>query len=100
MFRKLRKSRVEKEEIIADFVFFAVSFAITIIALYIFDIHWNFYPGGQLFPPEKHIFQNNAIYAYGGLTGAILGFFIIKIFLFGLKEEELAWREDRAVRVK
>lgn len=93
--RKMRKMRVEKEEIIADFVFLAVSFAVTIIALYIFDIHWNFYPGGQLFPPEKHIFQSNAVYAYGGLLGAIIGFFVIKVFLFGLKEEELVWKNGK-----
>lgn len=94
MFGKIRKTKIEKEEIIADFVFLFISFIITIIALYIFDIHWNFYPNGQLFPPEKHVFTNKSIYLWGGLIGAIIGFFIIKLFLFGLKEEENVWKKN------
>lgn len=66
MFKKLRKTRIEKEEIIADFIFLLVSFIITLITLYIFDIHWNFYPNGQLFPPEKHVFTDKSIYILGG----------------------------------
>jgi hypothetical protein len=65
MFRKIRKTRVEKEEIIADFIFLAVSFIITVIALFVFDIHWNFYPGGQIFPPARNVFTDKTIYIGG-----------------------------------
>ena len=95
MFRRLRKSGVEKEEIVADFIFMLVSFLITDIALFIFDIHWNFYPGGQIFPPVKYIFVSHLIYVWGGLLGAVVGLFIIKIFLYGLREEEIVWKKDK-----
>jgi len=98
MFRKLRKTKIEKEEIIADFVFLLISFIITIIALYVFDIHWNFYPDGQLFPPEKYVFTDKSIYLWGGLIGAIVGFFVIKLFLFGLREEENIWEKESSRR--
>jgi len=98
MFRKLRKTKIEKEEIIADFIFLLTSFIITILALYIFDIHWNFYPDGQLFPPQKHVFTDKSIYLWGGLMGAIVGFFIIKLFLFGLREEENIWKKEYSKR--
>ena len=94
MITKLRKTKIEKEEIIADFVFLTVSFLVAVMALYVFDIHWNFYPGGELFPPEKHVFTDSSIYLWGGLTGAIVGFFVIKLFLFGLKEEEYLWKKE------
>jgi len=89
------KRKIHREEIIADLVFLLVCYFITALALFIFDIHWNFYPDGQLFPPEKFIFQDKSIYLWGGLLGAILGFFIIKLFLFGLKEEEIVWKENK-----
>jgi hypothetical protein len=59
-----------------------------------FDIHWNFYPDGRLFPLERHVFTDSSIYLYGGLVGAVAGFFIIKLFLFGLKEEENLWKKE------
>ena len=95
MFGKIRKTKVRKEEIIADFVFFLISFFISLIVLYIFDIHWNFYPGGQLFPPARHVFEDMSIYIWGSLIGAVAGFFLIKIFLFGVKEEEKCWKKKR-----
>lgn len=98
MLRGLRKTKVGKEEIIADLVFLIISSLVTEIALYIFDIHWNFYPGGQLFPPAQHIFVDRSIYLWGGLLGAIVGFFIIKLFLFGLKEEEVLWVRNKKTR--
>ncbi len=97
---RLRQSKVEREEIIADFVFLVLSFIITVLLLFIFDIHWNFSPGGQLFPPEKHIFPSKFIYLWGGLLGAVIGFFLIKLFLFGLKEEEIVWQKEYNGRKK
>jgi len=75
MFRKARKTRVGKEEIIADFIFLAFSFIVTVAALYIFDM----------------LLQDKSIYLWGGLTGAIIGLLLAMLFLFGLKEEEKAW---------
>ncbi|MBM3308757.1 MAG: hypothetical protein FJ045_00185 [Crenarchaeota archaeon] len=95
MLRRIRKTRIEKEEIIADFIFLLLSFITTEIMLYIFDIHWNFYPGEQLIPPAKHIFTDTSIYLWGGLTGAIIGLFLIKLFLLGLKEEEKIWKKQK-----
>ncbi len=75
MLHKLRKkSVITKEEIIADLIFFFVAFLVSVMALYIFDIHWNFYPDGQLFPPEEYVFNDKSVYIYGGLIGAIVGF--------------------------
>lgn len=65
MFRRLRKTRIEKEEIIADFIFLFISFIITILVLYIFDVHWNFYSRGQIFPPAKHVFTDKTVYLWG-----------------------------------
>ncbi|MBR9680021.1 MAG: hypothetical protein GOU99_03160 [Candidatus Altiarchaeota archaeon] len=90
MLRKVRKTRINKDEIIADLAFLLIGFILTELFLFIFDIHWNFYPGGQLFPPAEFVFIDRSIYLWGGLIGAIIGFFVIKLFLFGLKEEELA----------
>lgn len=83
---------LKKEEVIADIIFFVIALIISIIILYIFDIHWNFYPNGNLFPPERYIFNDRKIYFYGGLIGAILIFTIIKVFLIGIKEEERVWK--------
>ncbi len=96
MFRKVRKTRIEKEEIIADFVFLLISFIITVIIIFFFDIHWNFYSWEQFLSPEKHVFTDKIVYIWGGLIGAIIGFFIIKLFLFGLKEEEIVWKNKKS----
>ena len=98
MFKKIRKTKIQREEIIADFVFLLIAFAISLLLLFIFDIHWNFYPGGHLIPPEKHVFTNTSIYLWGSLGGSIIGFFIIKIFLFGIREEEKIWKPRQLKR--
>lgn len=88
MLHRVRKTRVTRNEIIADIIFFAVPAVIALIALYIFDIHWNFYPGGSLFPPAKYIFADGWIYVSGTLIGGIIGFFLIKLIVLGIHEEE------------
>ena len=88
----LIRIQIEKEDIIADFIFFAISFLVTLLALYLFDIHQNFYSGETLFPPQKHVFASKRMYLFGGLAGSILGFFVIKLFLLGLKNKEDAWK--------
>ena len=94
MFKRIRKTSVHKEEITADVVFLLLSFAISLIFIFIFDIHWNFYPDGQLFPPAKRVFTDTSIYIWGSLGGSIIGLILIKVFLLGLKEEEAAWKSS------
>jgi len=88
MIHRVRKTRVTKNELVADLIFFAVPAIVALIALYVFDIHWNFYPGGSLFPPTKHIFTDGWIYVSGSLLGGVIGFFIIKLLVLGIHEEE------------
>lgn len=87
------KRKIPKEEIIADLVFFAVAAVVSLIALFIFDIHWSLYPDSQIF--SKFIFEDKSVYLYSGLIGGIAGFFVIKLLMFGFIEEEKAIRKDR-----
>lgn len=96
MLHKIRKTKVGKQEILADIIFLLLCFSVSVIFLYLFDIHWNFYPGGQLFPPTKHVFTDTSIYLWGSLLGSISGLLLIKLFLFGLKEEEAGWKSKTA----
>jgi hypothetical protein len=84
---KLRGFKVTKRELIADFIFLAVAFLLSLFALFIFNIHWSFYPGQSLFPPSKTVGIGSNIYIAGSLIGSIVGFFIIKLLLLGVKEE-------------
>lgn len=87
------KRKIPKEEMIADFVFFLVAAAVSLIAIFVFDIHWSLYPGSQLF--SKFVFTDKSIYLYGGLAGGIAGFFLIKFLMFGFIEEEKAIKKER-----
>jgi len=85
--RKIRKGRVTKNELIADIIFFAVPAIISLAAVFIFDIHHSFYPENELWPLDR-IFLTYDPYWMGALGGGVAGFFLIKLLLFGLKEEE------------
>jgi len=95
VFDKIRKSRIQKDELFADFMFLLIGYIISVIMLFIFDIHWNFYPGGVLFPPEKFIFEDKSIYLWGAAIGSFVGLFVIKFFLLALRSEEYVWKEER-----
>jgi len=84
---KYRKTKVTHRELVADLIFLAAAFLISLAALYIFDIHWSFYPGESIFPPSKHVGISSQLYIAGSLIGAIVGFFIIKLLLIGVREE-------------
>jgi len=84
----MRKTDVTKHEIKADLIFFLVPAIISLIAVFIFDIHWSFYPGETVFPPSKFIFGSPVPYITGAFIGGVIGFFIIKLFLLGVQEEE------------
>jgi len=86
MIKKVRKSRVSREEIIADLIFFFVPAVIVLILIFLFDIHQSFY--NPPYYPFKFLLNDLWIYIGGALLGGLIGFFLIKLFLFGVKEEE------------
>lgn len=85
-FKKIRgKSIVTKRELIADVIFLAISAFISEIIIFLFDIHRSFYEW-----PIKisFLFKTPYPYFFFGLIGMFVGFFIIKLLLFGIKEEK------------
>lgn len=86
----IKRPKISKEELIADLVYILIGAFVALIAIYIFDIHWSFYPGETIFPPSKHIFQTQDPYYFGIPIGAIVGFFILKLLSFAFMEEEIA----------
>jgi len=79
---------VTHHEIIADAVFFVIGAFLATLAVFIFDIHWSFYPGNTILPPNKHIFTSPEPYYLGVLIGGVLGIFVIKLLLLGMREEQ------------
>jgi hypothetical protein len=100
VFNRIRKSKIQRDELFADFMFLLIAYVISVIMLFIFDIHWNFYPGGHLFPPEQFIFENRSIYFWGAGIGSLVGLFVIKFFLLALKGEEKVWEEERGYKLE
>ena len=84
---KLRRSRVDREEIIADAIFFLVPAVIVFLVIFFFDIHQSFY--NIPYYPFEFLLNDAWIYLGGTLLGEMIGFFLIKLFLFGVKEEEV-----------
>lgn len=93
-----RGFNVTKRELVADALFFGIAAALSIIGIIIFNIHWSFYPGNTLFPPSKTVGIEPKMYVAGTLIGAIVGFFIIKLFLLGVRVEESTWFAKTAKR--
>jgi hypothetical protein len=87
---------VTHHEIIADAVFFIIGAFLATLAVFIFDIHWSFYPGNTIFPPNKYIFTSLEPFYIGALVGGVLGIFLIKLLLLGIHEEQ----EEISVRRK
>src|SRR3989338_1357250 len=86
----IKRPRISKEEIIADILYLFVAMLVSAIAIYVFDIHWSFYPGETIFPPSKNIFKDPIVYYIGVPVGGILGFFILKLIFFAFMEEKIA----------
>ncbi|MEK6917893.1 MAG: hypothetical protein AABW51_02995 [Nanoarchaeota archaeon] len=83
---KFRGFGVTKRELIADIIFFLIPFFISLLALFFFDIHWSFYPNETILPPSKFIGLTASQYLATSITFAVIGFFIIKLFLIGVKK--------------
>ncbi len=83
--KKVRKSIITKEELIADAIFLLVPAFLSFFIILMFDIHHSFYE----WPMQlKFIFTTPFPYLLFVPIGAIMGFFVIKLILFGFKEEE------------
>jgi hypothetical protein len=79
------KSVVTREELIADVIFLAVSSLISFLVVFLFDIHHSFYGWPMAL---EFIFKNPYPYLMFVPLGAMIGFVIIKLLLFGFMEEE------------
>ena len=84
----IKLKRISKDELIADMVFLLVAMTISGIVIFIFDIHWSFYPGNQIFPPSKYIFTDATPYYVGIPAGGIVGFIIFKVLAYAFLKEE------------
>jgi lysylphosphatidylglycerol synthetase-like protein (DUF2156 family) len=82
MVKRFRKSKITFEEIVDDIIFLFIAFFLSFVFIFIFDIHHSFYE--KNFFPLKFIFENRTPYVIGTLLGGIIGFFLIKLFLFAL----------------
>ncbi|MCX6742342.1 MAG: hypothetical protein NTX24_04200 [Candidatus Pacearchaeota archaeon] len=89
--RKIRgKSVVTKREVIADLIFLAISAFISLIIIFLFDIHRSFYE----WPIQlSFLFKTPGPYVFFGFIGTLVGFFLIKLFLLGVKEEGIGKRK-------
>ena len=97
----LKRPKISKDELIADIVFLFVAMLVSAIAIYIFDIHWSFYPGENIFPPSKRIFQNATSYYIGVPVGGIVGFIILKLVFFAFITEKKAHDgNDKSITIK
>lgn len=101
----IRRPRISKHEIIADVIFMIIGMFAAFIAIYIFDIHWSFYPGNTIFPPNKHIFTTPTPYLIGIPLGGLIGLVVIKLLYFAFAEqdeaiEEMRWHGYRRKRKK
>lgn len=82
--KKIRKSIVTKEELIADAVFLFISTVVSFLFVNLFDIHPSFYEWPITL---KFIFDSPSPYVLFVGIGTIIGFFLIKLLLYGFKEE-------------
>jgi len=88
---RVRKSRINKDELIADGVFILISFIASFAVVFLFDVHHSFYEVPIL--PLKYIFKTAEPYYYFTFVGTIVLFVLIKLFIYGIQEDEKALEE-------
>ena len=81
----MKFTRKQKSEIIADIIFFIIPVIISLIAVFVFDIHWSFYE--KPYYPFQYVFKTIEPYVYGPLLGGIIGFLLLKLASIGFIEE-------------
>ena len=74
--------------------------AVSAIAIFIFDIHWSFYPGNTIFPPNKYIFKTPDPYYFGIPAGGIIGFILIKMLVYAFIREEEDYLIERKIKIE
>lgn len=90
----IRRPKISREEIVADVLYLLVAMTVSALAIYIFDIHWSFYPGERIFPPSRHVFTEPAPYYVGIPVGTVIGFIMLKLVFFAFMEEGLAHKNE------
>ncbi|MFQ6010104.1 MAG: hypothetical protein ACE5J7_03235 [Candidatus Aenigmatarchaeota archaeon] len=83
--KKIRKSHITREELVADAIFLFISAFVSFLFVFLFDIHHSFYEWPFTL---KFIFKTYHPYVLFTFIGTIIGFFIIKLLLIGIKKEE------------
>jgi len=83
--KQIRKSVITREELIADVIFLFISSFISFALVFLFDVHHSFYE--RPIYPFKFIFKTHHPYLLFISLGTIVGFLLIKLFLFALREK-------------
>jgi hypothetical protein len=91
----MKRPKISKHEIIADLVFILIGMLAAFIAIFIFDIHWSFYPGNTIFPPNKHIFTTPTPYLVGVPLGGLAGLVVIKLLYYAFAQQDEAIEETK-----
>ncbi|MBN2102107.1 MAG: hypothetical protein JW716_04520 [Candidatus Aenigmarchaeota archaeon] len=86
--KKVRKSPISRDELIADGIFIFISFIASFAVVFLFDVHHSFYEM-PVFPLE-FIFKTTEPYYYFTFVGTIALFVLIKLFIYGIQEDEKA----------
>ena len=81
----LRKTKISKDELIGDCLLITISAVTSFMITFLFDIHHSFY-SWPIFP-LKFIFNTWQPYLYFTLSGIIVGFIVLKLLIFAIKEE-------------
>lgn len=82
--KRIRKTSVTKNEIIADLIFLGVSGLLSFLIVFLFDIHHTFYSWPMKL---KFIFETKYPYFLFTSLGAVIGFINLKLILVGIKKE-------------
>lgn len=83
--------RPSSHELAADFLYILTAMVVSLLAIYVFDIHWSLYPGETIFPPSRRVFAEDLTPYYIGVpAGGLVGFFILKLIFFAFMEEKEA----------
>lgn len=71
--------------LVANVLFLLIPALISLVSIFLFDIHHSFY--GKNLLPLKFVFKSEEPYIIGVSAGAIIGFFLIRLFILGIKLE-------------
>lgn len=83
--------RPDRHELIADALYILIAAIVSMLAIFVFDIHWSLYPGETIFPPSRRVFGGDlTTYFIGVPAGALVGFFLLKLIFFAFMEEKEA----------